>query len=224
MISKAAAAPGDPRFIRNDPKRRPHTLNPGRRHGNQDRSQSAGESLWGGAGQPSVSSLMKATPSSPGSSTYEWLGQAKKAEPDETLFAAIIYVPFSGCVWRQLPPCFGISMSTRRLTIGSSYVSRAGGLGCLRETVLHRLDEAGLIPVPRVVLDAAHVKAQWGAHTQVRPRGLTGGKPGSKIHIAWDANELPLAVGVSARTSKARDDRVEASSGCSAAGMAVGVW
>ena len=28
--------------------------------------------------------------------------------PDETLFAAIIYVLVSGCAWRQLPPYFGI--------------------------------------------------------------------------------------------------------------------
>ncbi|MFF2197844.1 transposase, partial [Streptomyces sp. NPDC058157] len=27
--------------------------------------------------------------------------------PDETLFAAIIYVLVSGCAWRMLPPCFG---------------------------------------------------------------------------------------------------------------------
>lgn len=29
--------------------------------------------------------------------------------PDERLFAAGIYVLVSGCSWRQLPPCFGIS-------------------------------------------------------------------------------------------------------------------
>ncbi|MGW5852464.1 transposase, partial [Streptomyces sp. NPDC055254] len=32
--------------------------------------------------------------------------------PDETVFAAIIYVLVSGCAWRALPPCFGISKST----------------------------------------------------------------------------------------------------------------
>ncbi|MFF2963985.1 transposase, partial [Streptomyces sp. NPDC057963] len=31
---------------------------------------------------------------------------------DETLFAAIVYVLVSGCAWRALPPCFGISKST----------------------------------------------------------------------------------------------------------------
>jgi hypothetical protein len=34
--------------------------------------------------------------------------------------------------------------------------------------VLHRLDDAGLIDVTRVVLDTAHVRAKKGANTQVR--------------------------------------------------------
>jgi transposase len=39
-------------------------------------------------------------------------GGGTQDTPDETLFAAIIYVLVSGCAWRQLPPCFGISKST----------------------------------------------------------------------------------------------------------------
>ncbi|QTE02897.1 hypothetical protein S1361_36525 [Streptomyces cyanogenus] len=39
-------------------------------------------------------------------------GGWKQNTPDETLFAAIIYVLVSGCAWRALPPCFGISKST----------------------------------------------------------------------------------------------------------------
>lgn len=86
--------------------------------------------------------------------------------PDETLFAAITYVLVSGCAWRALPPCFGISKSTahRRFLIWS----RAGVWGRLHEAVLHRLDDAGLIDVTRVVLDTAHVRAKKGANTQVR--------------------------------------------------------
>ncbi|MEU1879535.1 transposase [Streptosporangium sp. NPDC020072] len=39
--------------------------------------------------------------------------------PDEPLFAAIVHVLVSGCAWRALPPCFGVSTSTvhRRLLI-----------------------------------------------------------------------------------------------------------
>ncbi|GHE70017.1 hypothetical protein GCM10017771_93920 [Streptomyces capitiformicae] len=33
-------------------------------------------------------------------------GGGTQDTPDETLFAAIIYVLVSGCAWRALPPCF----------------------------------------------------------------------------------------------------------------------
>jgi transposase len=114
--------------------------------------------------------------------------------PDEPLFVAITYVLVSGCAWRALPPCFGISNSTahRRFLIWS----RAGVWGRLHEAVLHRLDDAGLLDVTRVVLDTAHVREK-GANTQVRAP-VARGKPGSKMHVLSDANGLPLLVGVSA--------------------------
>ncbi|MDO0924070.1 IS5 family transposase [Streptomyces sp. TG1A-8] len=115
--------------------------------------------------------------------------------PDETLFAAIIYVLVSGCTWRRLPPCFGISKPTAHR--GFLIWSRAGVGGRLHEAVLHRLDDAGLIDVTRVVLDSAHVRAgKGGGHTGPSP--VDRGKPGSKRYILSDANGLPLLVGVSA--------------------------
>ncbi|MFJ1997170.1 IS5 family transposase [Streptomyces asiaticus] len=114
---------------------------------------------------------------------------------DETLFAAIVYVLVSGCAWRQLPPYFGISKSTahRRFLIWS----RAGVWGRLLEALLHRLDDASLIDITRVVLDTAHVRAKKGGeHTGPSP--VDRGKPGSKMHILSDANGLPLLVGISA--------------------------
>ncbi|MGY4984768.1 IS5 family transposase [Streptomyces nigrescens] len=122
-------------------------------------------------------------------------GGGTQDTPDETLFAAIVYVMVSGCAWRQLPPCFGISKSTahRRFLIWS----RAGVWGRLHEAVLHRLDDTGLIDVTRVVLDTAHVRAKKGGeHTDPSP--VDRGKPGSKMHILSDANGLPLLVGISA--------------------------
>ncbi|MFE6958818.1 IS5 family transposase [Streptomyces sp. NPDC057696] len=108
-------------------------------------------------------------------------------------FAVIIYVLVSGCAWRALPPCFGISKSTahRRFLIWS----RAGVWGRLHEEILHRLDDAGLLDLSRAVLDSAHVRAKNGATTQVRAP-WTG--PGSQMHVLSDANGLPLVVGVSA--------------------------
>ncbi|MGW0365910.1 transposase, partial [Streptomyces sp. NPDC002990] len=93
-------------------------------------------------------------------------GGGTQDTPDETLFAAIIYVLVSGCAWRALPPCFGISKSTahRRFLIWS----RAGVWGRLHEEILHRLDDAGLLDLSRAVLDSAHVRAKKGANSQVR--------------------------------------------------------
>ncbi|MFI1370057.1 IS5 family transposase [Streptomyces griseochromogenes] len=122
-------------------------------------------------------------------------GGGTQDRPDETLFAAIIYVLVSGCAWRALPPCFGISKSTahRRFMIWS----RAGVWGRLYEAVLHQLDDAGLVDVSRVVLDSAHVRAkEGGEHTGPSP--VDRGKPGSKMHVLSDANGLPLVVAVSA--------------------------
>ncbi|MET9619067.1 transposase, partial [Kitasatospora indigofera] len=40
---------------------------------------------------------------------------------DQAVFAAVVYVLTTGCAWRHLPPCFGVSKSTvhRRFTIWS---------------------------------------------------------------------------------------------------------
>ncbi|MFI2458246.1 transposase [Streptomyces sp. NPDC019539] len=70
-------------------------------------------------------------------------GGGTQDTPDETLFAAIVYLLVSGCAWRALSPCFGISKSTahRRFMIWS----RAGVWGRLHEAVLDRIDECGLL-------------------------------------------------------------------------------
>ncbi|MFH8470831.1 IS5 family transposase [Streptomyces sp. NPDC017991] len=122
-------------------------------------------------------------------------GGGTRTTPDETRFAAIIYVLVSGCAWRARPPCFGISKSTahRRFMIWS----RAGVRGRLHEAVLQQLDNAGLIDVSRVVLDSAHVRAKKGGE-HAGPSPVDRGKPGSRMHILSDANGLLLVVGVSA--------------------------
>lgn len=91
-------------------------------------------------------------------------GGGTQDTPDETLFAAIIYVLVSGCAWRALPPCFGISKSTahRRFLIWS----RAGVWGRSHEALLHRLDDAGLVDVTRIVLShgtSVSMRHDWQA-------------------------------------------------------------
>ncbi|WP_093769543.1 IS5 family transposase [Streptomyces sp. F-7] len=123
-------------------------------------------------------------------------GGGTQNTPDEKVFAVIIYVLVSGCAWRSLPPCLGISKSTihRRFLIWS----RAGVWGRLHEAVLHRMDDAGLLDVVRVILDTAHVRAKKrGANAQVRAP-WNRGKPGSKMHVLSDANGRPVLVGLSA--------------------------
>ena len=85
---------------------------------------------------------------------------------DEDVFAAIVYVLVSGCAWRALPPCFGISKSTahRRFAIWS----RAGVWGRLHQAVLDKLAVEELLDLSRVILDTAHVRAKKGANLQVR--------------------------------------------------------
>jgi len=121
-------------------------------------------------------------------------GGGTQDTPDETVFAAIVYVLVSGCAWRALPPCFGISKSTahRRFTIWSG----AGVWGRLHEAIVDRLDDAALVDVSRVVLDSAHVRAKGGEHTGPSP--VDRGKPGSEMHVLSEANGLPLVVGISA--------------------------
>lgn len=41
-------------------------------------------------------------------------GGGTQDTPDETLFAALVYVLVSGCAWRRLPPCFGSALEEAR--------------------------------------------------------------------------------------------------------------
>lgn len=72
---------------------------------------------------------------------------------DDAVFAAIAYVPVSGCPWRALPPCFGASkpMMHRRFLIWS----RAGVWGRFHQKVLEILARQGLIDQSRAVLESA---------------------------------------------------------------------
>lgn len=96
-------------------------------------------------------------------------GGGTQDTPDETLFAAIIYVLVSGCAWRALPPCFGISKSTahRRFLIWS----RAGVWGRLHEEILHRLDDAGLLDLSRAILDSPTSGRKKGRPHRPEPCG-----------------------------------------------------
>lgn len=124
---------------------------------------SMGEDLWGWIVPEGLWEL--AEPLLPPSKVRPQ-GGGTQDTPDEAVFAAIVYVLVSGCAWRSLPPCFGISKSTahRRFLIWS----RAGVWARLHQAVLDKLAEEDLLDLSRVVLDSAHVRAKKGANTQVR--------------------------------------------------------
>lgn len=68
-------------------------------------------------------------------------GGGTQNAPDETVFAAIVFVLVSGCAWRSLPPYFG-----NRPPPVSDLVE-GWAWGRLHVAVLHRLDDAGLLDV-----------------------------------------------------------------------------
>ncbi|MER7130185.1 IS5 family transposase [Streptosporangium saharense] len=124
-------------------------------------------------------------------------GGGTQNTPDETLFAAIVYVLVSGCAWRALPPCFGVSTSTvhRRFLIWS----KAGVRGRLHEVVLRR---------PR--LRPCEGQKRGGL---TGPSPVDRGRPGSTMHLLSDAGGLPPVVDVTAANthdSKALKPVVEA--------------
>ena len=91
-------------------------------------------------------------------------GGGKRSSSDEAVFAAIVYVLVSGCAWRLLPPCFGVSKSTAHRWF--MLWTRAGVWDRLHPEVLDALIARDLLDVSRVVLDSAHVRAKKG---EVRP-------------------------------------------------------
>ncbi len=50
----------------------------------------------------------------------------------------------------------------------------------------------GLVDLPQMVLDSAHVQAEKKGGALAGPSPLERGKPGSKMHVLSDAVRLPL--------------------------------
>ncbi|MFF1325055.1 IS5 family transposase [Streptomyces chartreusis] len=114
---------------------------------------------------------------------------------DRKVFTAIVYALTTSCAWRRLPPCFGVSPATahRRFTAWT----RAGLWRRLYAAVLNRLGAAGAVGWSAALVDSASVRAKKGGEL-VEPNPVDRGKPGSKLHVLTDAEELPLITEVSA--------------------------
>ncbi len=100
-------------------------------------------------------------------------GGGTQNAPDEAVFAAIVYVLASGCAWRTLPPCFGISKPTahRRFLIWS----QTGVWGRLHQA-LDKLADKGLLDLSRIVLDSAHVWTKKGRTHRSEPPWTGAGR------------------------------------------------
>ena len=96
-------------------------------------------------------------------------GGGKRSASDEAVFAAIVYVLVSGCAWRLLPPCFGVSKSIAHRWF--MLWTRAGVWDRLHLEVLDALIERHLLDISRVVLDSAHVRVKRGRSHRSESRG-----------------------------------------------------
>ena len=121
-------------------------------------------------------------------------GGGTQDTPDETVFAAITYVLVSGCAWRALPPCFGISKSTAH----RGFCSGRGpgcGAGCTRRScTAWTMLACSTCPMSCSTPPTSGLKR--GEHTGPSP--VDRGKPGTKMYTSSEENGLPLLVGVSA--------------------------
>src|SRR6266702_5857693 len=77
---------------------------------------------------------------------------------DRAVFTAVVFIVTSGCAWRHLPACFGVTVPTahRRFTDWTA----AGLWPRLHRAVLDELGSQGLIDWSRAVLDEASVRAK----------------------------------------------------------------
>jgi transposase len=76
------------------------------------------------------------------------------------VFTAIVYVLTSGCVWRDLPPSFGVSFQTAHRRF--MQWTEAGLWRKLHHVLLDELGSQGLLDWSRAIVDGASVRAKKG--------------------------------------------------------------
>jgi transposase len=78
----------------------------------------------------------------------------------DALSRRLVYVLTSGCVWRYLPPSFGVTVPTAHRRF--SEWTKAGLWPRLHRAVLEELGSQGEVDWSRAVLDGASVRAKKG--------------------------------------------------------------
>ncbi|KKB60777.1 transposase, partial [Robbsia andropogonis] len=115
----------------------------------------------------------------------------RKPVPDRAALNGIAFVLHTALRWRDLPAEMGCGSGVtcwRRLRDWQE----AGVWDRLHEVLLGKLRAAGQIDLSRVVVDSPSVRA-IGAGTKTG-HPVYRARPGSKHHVATDANGVPLSI------------------------------
>jgi len=126
-----------------------------------------------------------------------WWGGRARTIPDRTAFAAIVFMACTSTPWCLLPAqelgCGSPATAWRRL----QEWAKAGAFEQLHSEILDRLGLADRLDWSRASVDSASLRAKRGGdHVGANP--VDRGKPGSKIHLVYDAGGLPLVAAVTA--------------------------
>ncbi|WP_310319903.1 IS5 family transposase [Paraburkholderia terricola] len=116
----------------------------------------------------------------------------RKPVADRAALTGILFVLKSGIRWSELPSEMGCGSGIscwRRLRDWQL----AGVWDRLHEILLAKLRAADRIDFSRVVIDSTSVRAV-GAGGKTGPNPTDRARPGSKHHVATDANGTPLAI------------------------------
>ena len=115
----------------------------------------------------------------------------RKPKDNRSVLTGILFVLKTGIPWEYLPKEMGCGSGMtcwRRLRDWQA----AGVWEKIRRVLLQRLEDAGQIDWSRVVVDSTSIRAVFGGETGPNPTDRR--KPGSKHHVATDANGIPLAT------------------------------
>ncbi|WP_394144785.1 IS5 family transposase, partial [Burkholderia multivorans] len=116
----------------------------------------------------------------------------RKPIADRAALTGILFVLKTGIRWRDLPSEMGCGSGVscwRRLRDWQ----QAGVWDRLHAVLLAKLRAAGKIDFSRVVVDSSSIRAV-GAGGKTGPNPTDRARPGSKHHIATDANGTPIAA------------------------------
>ena len=125
---------------------------------------------------------------------------------DRKTLMGIIFVLKTGIPWEYLPQEMGCGCGMtcwRRLRDWF----RAGIWNAIHRLLLNHLRQVKRIDFSRFLVDSIHVRAVGGG-SQTGPSPVDRRKPGSKMHVITDGQEVPLATRMTAATVNEVDELI----------------